>query len=253
MKGFLFGLSILIAAVAASLVTATAFATAPAVTFVDPSPDEAATLTSDSVQFAFTFNRQPKSATLTCALAGPTPSSGPCDMPVAFGDKGASSGASYGGLANGEYTFTVALSLDDGGSVSATRDFTVDVLVGPQVYWTTNSAVGRANLDGTGVNQSLISVGGLTGLAVDSGHLYWSWISMYGGMAIGRSNLNGTGANYQFIGAYMPFGLAVDTGHVYWTNYQLSTIGRADLDGTGVDQSFITGASHPEGVAVDAG
>jgi len=29
--------------------------------------------------------------------------------------------------------------------------------------------------------------------------------------------------------------------------------GRANLDGTGVDQSFITGATGPRGVAVDAG
>jgi virginiamycin B lyase len=40
--------------------------------------------------------------------------------------------------------------------------------------------------------------------------------------------------------------------HVYWTNLDADTIGRANLDGTGVNQSFITGASDPAGVAVDA-
>jgi hypothetical protein len=38
---------------------------------------------------------------------------------------------------------------------------------------------------------------------------------------------------------------------VYWTNNDTGTIGRANLDGTGVDQSFITGANHPDGLAVD--
>lgn len=46
---------------------------------------------------------------------------------------------------------------------------------------------------------------------------------------------------------------------VYWANYGGegtaggSTIGRANLDGTGRDNSFITGASFPCGVSVDAG
>jgi len=44
----------------------------------------------------------------------------------------------------------------------------------------------------------------------------------------------------------------VDGGHVYWTNFTGGSIGRANLDGTGADQSFITGASSPGGVAVDA-
>jgi hypothetical protein len=37
-----------------------------------------------------------------------------------------------------------------------------------------------------------------------------------------------------------------------WTNFDTNTIGRADLDGSNVNQSFITGASQPFGVAVDA-
>ena len=39
---------------------------------------------------------------------------------------------------------------------------------------------------------------------------------------------------------------------IYWTNVPTDAIGRADLDGTGVDQSFITGATEPAGLAVDA-
>ena len=40
---------------------------------------------------------------------------------------------------------------------------------------------------------------------------------------------------------------------VYWANQGTNTVGRANLDGTGANQSFITGASSPRGVAVDAG
>jgi len=40
--------------------------------------------------------------------------------------------------------------------------------------------------------------------------------------------------------------------HVYWTNFNTNTIGRANLDGTMPNQSFITGATRPDGVAVDA-
>ena len=43
------------------------------------------------------------------------------------------------------------------------------------------------------------------------------------------------------------------TGDVWWTNSAANTIGRASLDGTGVDQSFISGASVPTQIAVDAG
>ncbi|MEA2198558.1 MAG: hypothetical protein QOJ25_2609, partial [Solirubrobacteraceae bacterium] len=38
---------------------------------------------------------------------------------------------------------------------------------------------------------------------------------------------------------------------VYWANYTTGTIGRANLNGTSADQSFITGADHPDGLAVD--
>src|SRR6266540_2900590 len=44
--------------------------------------------------------------------------------------------------------------------------------------------------------------------------------------------------------------------HVYWVNNSdggSATIGRADVDGSNPNQSFITGASFPEGVAVDSG
>jgi virginiamycin B lyase len=118
------------------------------------------------------------------------------------------------------------------------------------VYWTNPSqTIGRANLEGTGVNQSFIAgTTGLTGVAVDDAHVYWA-----SDAGIGRANLDGTGVNQSFIAsAGDPIGVAVDGAHVYWTNRDAGTIGRANLDGTGVNQSFIAGANSFFGLAVDA-
>jgi hypothetical protein len=47
-----------------------AAATGPPITFVSPSPAEGATLTTNSVEFAFTYNRKPNATeTLVCALS----------------------------------------------------------------------------------------------------------------------------------------------------------------------------------------
>ncbi len=161
------------------------------------------------------------------------------------------------------------------------------------VYWTNQGrgTLGRANLDGSGVNQRFISgAGGPTGIAVDAEHIYWAnsetraisradldgthvtetfisdvgspqgvavgaghiyWANDAG--AIGRAEVGGTNVNRAFIAVPgMPTGIAVDTGHVYWGNY-LGAIGRADTDGTNINQSFIGGTGSPTtGIAVDA-
>ena len=117
---------------AVPMLIALGVATAPAaaapradVRYEAPSPAEGATLTTGSVAFEFTFNRRPAATqSLTCTLAGPTPSSGPCDAPVASGSR-SRSGASYSGLVDGAYAFTVAATSTDGGTASETRHFTV--------------------------------------------------------------------------------------------------------------------------------
>src|ERR671932_420873 len=160
------------------------------------------------------------------------------------------------------------------------------------VYWANSgtNSIGRANLDGTGADQSFITgANAPDGVAVDAAHIYWanratigranldgtgasqnfipaalnpSGVAVLGApvygrtpaAVVGRANLDGTGVNHSFIATASgaPLGVAVDGAHVYWTNFTTGTIGRANLDGTGVDQSFITGASRPGGVAVDA-
>jgi hypothetical protein len=53
--------------------------------------------------------------------------------------------------------------------------------------------------------------------------------------------------------------VAVDGSHLYWGIRELGLtagvgeVGRANLDGTSPNPNFITGATHPCGVAVDAG
>ena len=65
------------------------------------------------------------------------------------------------------------------------------------VYWGQGVAVGRANLDGTGVNQSSIApAGSPQGVAVDGQHVYWT---NFFTNSIGRANLDGSGVNQSFI------------------------------------------------------
>lgn len=128
------------------------------------------------------------------------------------------------------------------------------------VYWThspsgsTSDGIGRANPDGTGVNQNFITTNGPQGVAVDGSYVYWT--NPYSN-TIARANLDGSGVNQSFItGAETPMQVAVDGTHVYWTNFnstmsgQADTIGRANLDGTGVNNSFIP-TQDGVGVAVD--
>jgi hypothetical protein len=123
------------------------------------------------------------------------------------------------------------------------------------LYWANleNGTIGRANLDGSTVNQSFIR-GAISpcGVAVDGAHIYWG---NNDSNAIGRANLDGTQVNQSFItGADAPVFVAVDAGHIYWANAgsaRNGSIGRANLDGSGVNQRFIS-SPIMSGVAVDA-
>jgi len=119
------------------------------------------------------------------------------------------------------------------------------------------ASIGRANLDGTGVNSSFIplaSAAGPVDLAVDGQHIYWIEKS---DDSVGRANLDGSDPDPRFItGLGYLTGLAVDGHHIYWTDLALRTIGRADLDGLDIDRNFINLQSEPgpiAGLAVDPG
>ena len=127
------------------------------------------------------------------------------------------------------------------------------------VYWPFGDTIGRANLDGTGVNPAP-SPESVTPAMWPSMALHVYWNNDHDG-AIGRANLDGTGVDKSFIATGYPSatGLAVDGEHVYWVSSsafrrrqrllalvsarapQSGAIGRANLDGTGVNDDFISG------------
>ena len=120
------------------------------------------------------------------------------------------------------------------------------------IYWSNDltGRIGRANIDGTGVNQGLIGGASVpAGVAVNAEHVYWT---NHRTGTIGRATLGGADVNQGFVtGAHGPYALAVDDGHIYWGSDVDGTIGRANLDGTDPQQKFISGATHVYGIAVD--
>jgi virginiamycin B lyase len=120
------------------------------------------------------------------------------------------------------------------------------------IYWANsfNGTIGRANTDGTDVNQSfVVGAADPSGVAVDGSHVYWANTTAG---SIGRADLDGSNVNENFITrAASPDGVAVDGSHVYWMNQQSQWIGRANLDGSGVNQMFIRTAGGSGVPAVD--
>ena len=124
------------------------------------------------------------------------------------------------------------------------------------IYWAGIDSIGRANLDGTGVDQNFILTVDPRDIAVDGEHIYWTTAS-----GIGRAKLDGTDVEPSFIpsvGDAPLRSVAVDAGHLYWSYYSCpggnqrctGAIARANLDGTGVDRTFID-AVNANGLAVD--
>lgn len=167
------------------------------------------------------------------------------------------------------------------------QDVVVDA---SHLYWSEpgRGAIGRSNLDGTGVEYDFIT--GLEnpcGIAADATSIYWTEEK---GGTIARANLDGGELDRDFIGGIAePCGVAVGGGYIYWTaEHKLTrlalsggipqrlyedkasnglcgvatdaahvywggfgeSIGRAGLDGSHPEPSFITGIERPCGVAV---
>lgn len=98
----------------------------------------------------------------------------------------------------------------------AAASLAVPSVAGAYVYWTNfeSGTIGRANLDGTSPDQSLIAgTSTPNGVVLDGSSLYWA-----------NQGAGGAGSG---------------------------SIGQANLDGTSADESLITGTSDPAGVAVD--
>jgi hypothetical protein len=122
------------------------------------------------------------------------------------------------------------------------------------VYWGDYQAgtIGRANNDGTDVDNGFIATGGKPiAVAVDQAHIYWANES---GGTIGRANIDGTEVEPSFIkGIQEPQGVAVNSTSIYWASLSGHEIGRANLNGSGVNLGLITGAGTPCSITVDSG
>ena len=142
-------------------------------------------------------------------------------------------------------------------------------VAGGHVYWTNGyegetpgvGTIGRANVNGTGVEQNFIKGAGSDPewLGVAGEYLYWTRSFGTEEGSIGRANLNGGEVNPEFIkGLHNLGGIAVTATHIYWINEAKggSRIGRANIDGTGVEPEFIVPPSESSvgvGLAVGAG
>ncbi len=130
------------------------------------------------------------------------------------------------------------------------------------VYWAEGggfeaTTIGRANLDGTGVDPNFIGgLDGPCGVAVDGQHLYWGSV---GTSSIGRANLDGTGIDQSFIQLppnSFPCGPSVGRGEIWWADFgpgvDDGAIGTANVDGSDVDPTFFISpqAEDPFSVAL---
>jgi hypothetical protein len=129
------------------------------------------------------------------------------------------------------------------------------------IYWSWIDAsgashIGRANLDGSGVDENFISFAPNTystgGLAVDSNYIYWAEPENLQAF-IGRANLDGSNPGFVFAGGPDTFtsDVAVGDQYFYWTQagvYSgITSIWRANLDGSG---ATAVSASSADGFAV---
>jgi hypothetical protein len=102
-------------------------------------------------------------------------------------------------------------------------------------------SIGKANLDGSGVNQSCVT--GITNprsIAADAGFIYWTMpeISPGGLGKTGRADLSCAGVNTDFVSAITTSGdIAVDAAHIYFSSYNKggnqSLIRQFEIDGSG--------------------
>lgn len=149
---------------------------------------------------------------------------------------------------------TIGSADPDGGEVDSSLISEASNPVGVAVdavhiYWANPfvDMIGRANLDGSGVEKEFITGVNPYGLAVAEGHVYWTDADAH---TIGRANLDGSGVEDGLIGNVGSFfGLAADSEHLYWGNEAGESIGRANLDGSGANTSFVPGVEGAFGLA----
>lgn len=143
--------------------------------------------------------------------------------------------------------------VDFGGSPDYTAPTGLDVTA-DHIYWVNaypSTSVARANLDGTGVDQTFIVDAGIDlpfGLAVTDEAIYWC---NRGTRSIARAPVGGGPVQLEFIpkAGYAP-SVAVDDRFVYWPGPRYSLL-RARLDGGG-RKVLSEHRFHADSIAIDA-
>jgi hypothetical protein len=133
-------------------------------------------------------------------------------------------------------------------TVTATESLSGTGVVPGHIYWTDQpgdyfTSINEAGRDGS--NQVTLSDDQfVSGLAVDSSHLFWS-VSGQTDEANGEimeAGLDGSNPQALITGVDNPNGVVVHGGHIYWTDPQQGTIMEAGLDGSN-PQALITDQS----------
>jgi methionine-rich copper-binding protein CopC len=111
--------------------------------------------------------------------------------------------------------------------------------------------IGRANLDGTGVNYDWVNLASSLNFAASDmaragNYLFFGQGGNVNGRNIGRVNIDGTSpvtiATDSDSGVA---GVAADDSFVYWIDYHRGEVGRVSHDGSNANDDFITGLSFP--------
>lgn len=123
------------------------------------------------------------------------------------------------------------------------------------VYWQHDgNRIGRANIDGTGVDPDFITTSSTAcGLTADSSFLYFLGS---GGTQIGRAALDGSSVTPDFASIPEAFcGLSADYNYLYWGSDGGNTIGAVPVGGGAPDPGYLeagTMGGGPSGVAVNS-
>ncbi len=133
------------------------------------------------------------------------------------------------------------------------------------VYWLDARGIGRANLDGTGVQEGWIPGVKARGLAVNSTHIYWaeevSHRSGHERSRIGSALLDGSGIRRSVVtGLRVVNAVGANDSYVYWmdrasdSQLERARLGRARANGTGARRSLVkfSHAQSPSSPVADA-
>lgn len=111
------------------------------------------------------------------------------------------------------------------------------------IYWTNESGIGKAELDGSGIDEDFIAASsGIRGITTDDMYIYWSDSVA---KTIGRAKLDGSGVEPTFMTNVEDVGpIAVDGSYIYWGTD--AEIGRAPkASGSPQEPEFIKGDNCP--------